>query len=195
MIPILSMVLATVVDRNVSLEFGTPVNLGSGKYLAWSLSAIYDPDSYAYQLIVSTSSTIMRSVDGQSWADTGSNATFTLLTALPTPEAPPRNFPLHSFGTTEAAYQGQKVPFKDFFGSKPTYYDIRQGGKFFAVTQDSNLSFTGLPRPIGCIQTTCCNCPFRVLFLSLSASNFCAPTNLNPCRWILATLSGFPTKT
>jgi hypothetical protein len=114
--------------------------------------------------MISVGSSVMQSSDGKSWGPTypPSNKTFGLLTPYPPPEAPPGNFPLHDFGNTQGKYQGQKTAFKVFGGSKPTFYSIDGRGRFSAVTQDTlNLTFTGLPREMGCIQTTCCNCPFR----------------------------------
>ena len=151
------------------LSFGAPVDLGAGQFSAWSLASIYSPPTTQYELIISVGQSVLRSGDGKSWGASGTNKTFGVLTAYPPPAAAAANFPLHGFGTTEAAYQGEKVPFGSFAGVDPVYYSIDASGALRAVTMTPsseprghfNLSFTGLPRDIGCIQTTCCNCPFR----------------------------------
>eukprot|EP00040_Diaphanoeca_grandis_P013034 m.65942 g.65942 ORF g.65942 m.65942 type:complete len:402 (-) comp23622_c0_seq1:213-1418(-) len=148
---------------NVSLEFDKVQDLGVGDYTAWSLTYIYDPPTTSYNLMISVGATAYQSPDGKSWSSMTGLKSFGLLTPYPPPEAPPANFPLHDFGTTESKYQGQRTPFNSFNGSDPTYYSIDANGRYMAVTDhSSNVTFTGLPRNIGCIQTTCCNCPFRV---------------------------------
>ena len=96
---------------------------------------------------------------------TGLTTPFSVLTAMAaqsTP-SPAGNPPLHSFGNTEAKYQRQTTPFTSFSGTGPVFYRVSAQGRFTAVADQSrNVTFSALPRPIGCIQTTCCNCPFRV---------------------------------
>ena len=96
---------------------------------------------------------------------TGLTTPFSVLTAMAaqsTP-SPAGNPPLHSFGNTEAKYQRQATPFTSFSGTGPVFYRVSAQGRFTAVADQSrNVTFSALPRPIGCIQTTCCNCPFRV---------------------------------
>lgn len=161
------LLLASAAAATMKLSFGTPQDLGAGRFSAWSLSTIYNPRSSSYNLIISTApgSSVLQSGDGKSWGNTypPCNKTFGLLTPYPSPEVPPANFPLQSLGNTEEKYQGQKSAFHTFGGSGPTYYTIDAHGRFSSVTTPSvNLTFTGLPRDMGCIQTTCCNCPFRV---------------------------------
>jgi hypothetical protein len=69
---------------------------------------------------------------------------------------------LHGFGTTTADYQRVKTSFKDFHGHSPAFFEIGANGQLSAlVNRTANVSGIGLPDPMGCIQTTCCNCPFR----------------------------------
>ena len=100
----------SVSASNVTLEFGEPVDLGSGVYSAWSLTSIYNPPKTKYDLIISVGRQVMRSGDGKSWGVVpGVNKTFGLLTAYPPPRAPAANFPLHDFGDTEARQARQKM--------------------------------------------------------------------------------------
>ena len=155
------LLLASNAAATVKLSFGTPQDLGAGRYTSWSLSTIYNPPTTSYNLIISTASAVLQSQDGKSWGNTysPSNKTFDLPTPYSPPEAPPATFPLHDLGNTQASTRPESastlgVSARHTTPSMPTALQRRHHAGV-------NLTFTGLPRAMGCIQTTCCNCPFR----------------------------------
>jgi hypothetical protein len=153
-----------------AIRLGEPSLVGNGRYTAWTLAALPNPQrGGAMDLLVDAAANvgddIMRSSDGGvSWRSTAvelngySVPPLGLTTAL----AADGGSRLHGFGTTTADYQRVKTPFTDFHGHSPAFFEIGADGQLSAlVNRTANVSGIGLPDPMGCIQTTCCNCPFR----------------------------------
>ena len=153
-----------------AIRVGEPSLVGSGRYTAWTLAALPNPQrGGAMDLLVDAAAgvgdDIMRSSDGGvSWRSAAvelngySVPSLGLTTAL----AADGGSRFHGFGTTTADYQRVKTPFKDFYGHSPAFFEIGADGQLSAfVDRTANVSGIGLPDPMGCIQTTCCNCPFR----------------------------------
>ena len=117
------------------------------------------------EAIISTDAGIMLSTNGgRNWSFTGDTQGghvdfLNLATALGPHDG---SHPVHSFGTTEAKYQGRTTPFADFYGDSPVDFTLNSTNGLVATTRKGvNVTFTGMTRPVGCIQTRCCNCPFR----------------------------------
>ncbi len=151
------------------IHVGEASFVGHGHYTAWTLAALPNPQrGGAMDLLVDAAAgvgnDIMRSSDGGvSWRSAAvelngySVPPLGLTTALA--DGGSR---VHGFGTTTADYQGVKTPFKEFHGDSPAFFEIGADGQLSAiVNKTANVSGIGLPDPMGCIQTTCCNCPFR----------------------------------
>jgi hypothetical protein len=106
-------------------------------------------------VLSTTDKGIVRSQDGgKTWMAVGGNTSMALdiLTV---------GASRHNFGNTEARYQGQTAPFTDFWGNSATRFSIDASGSFATMPLDTNITFVGSTRPLGCISTHCCNCPFR----------------------------------
>ena len=137
------------------LIWGNATLLGHGHYFASALSALVNPATGRKDAVLSTTDKgIVRSQDGGlTWTALGGDrTTIDVLTA---------GASRHNFGTVEARYQGQRAPFHDFWGSGATRFAIDGDGSLTATPLDANITFVGSPRPLGCIVTGCCNCPFR----------------------------------
>jgi hypothetical protein len=171
LLPLLLSIRAANADAPPSaIRVGEPSLVGSGRYTAWTLAALPNPQrGGAMDLLVDAAAhvgdEIMRSSDGGvSWrsAAVELNGYSVPPLGLTTALAVDGGSRIHGFGTTTADYQQVKTPFSDFHGHSPAFFEIGADGQLSAlVNRTANVSGIGLPDPMGCIQTTCCNCPFR----------------------------------
>jgi hypothetical protein len=137
---------------------------GGGTYKAWTLTSLRPASSQPVavaSLFVDAGPGIFQSDDaGLTWkaaagSDDAKKASLDLTTSPSTAGV------VHGFGSMGPAQQRQKTPFTSFGGSGAQYFSLGADRVLKTWSSPANLSATGLKRAIGCIQTTCCNCPFR----------------------------------
>ena len=174
---------ATTLPRSISLSPAVKVG-GGGVYQAWTVASLPVPppapaaaggegesDEPAHaSLFIDTAAGIMQSDDGGAmWRSARVDPKLKLgLTTMRASTADRGS--IHGFGDMTAKYQRQRTPFTAFTGTDPAFFELGPGRALQATVHSkpcagsagcANLSATGLPRGIGCIQTSCCNCPFR----------------------------------
>ena len=152
------------------------VKVGHGHYMAWTVASLPPPGAASdstepvhASLFMDTSAGIMQSdTAGVTWRHADVDPKLHL--GLTTTRTVTDRDGIHGFGDMGAKYQGQKAPFASMSGTDPAFFQLGPGRALQAVVHSkpcagwagcANLTATGLPRSIGCIQTSCCNCPFR----------------------------------
>ena len=160
-----------------SITMSPAVKVGHGHYMAWTVASLPPPGAATSDsaepvhasLFMDTSAGIMQSdTAGVTWHS--ANVDPKLHLGLTTMRTGTDRDGIHGFGNLMAKYQGQKTPFTSISGTDPAFFQLGPGRGLQAVVHSkpctgwagcANLTATGLPRSIGCIQTSCCNCPFR----------------------------------
>jgi len=156
----------TAFDGNVT--FGSMVRLAGSVnntlsvYDGYTLSVIENPLTNKLEAIVGTDSGVVRTADGVTWSEvTGSVPSRRGEGGLDLATPPPF---IHNFGNTQARYARKDGPITDFWGTDPIAFSIDSAGTLVdTVRTGVNVTFTGLPRPLGCswVLNRCCTCPFR----------------------------------